>query len=97
MKNIAILNKKTIEKYKKKVHKQYPGAFHREIKKGYFTICKVCEKKNDLKQLVENKKDALYINQLKYRLNKIGLEANNEFLDLCKLNAKLKRELCNNS
>lgn len=66
-------------------------------KKGYFTICKVCEKKNDLKQLVENKKDALYINQLKYRLNKIGLEANNEFLDLCKLNAKLKRELCNNS
>jgi hypothetical protein len=38
MKNIAILNKKTIEKYKKKVHKQYPGAYLKKLSNGYYTV-----------------------------------------------------------
>jgi len=29
---------KTVEKYKRRVHKQYPGAFLTQIKKGYFSI-----------------------------------------------------------
>jgi hypothetical protein len=36
---------KTIEKFKRRVQKQYPGAFHREIKKGYYTIM---QEKDDL-------------------------------------------------
>jgi len=62
-------------------------------KKGYLTICKPCEKKHDLSEYIESKKDALYVNQLKYNLTKVGVQANDEFLDLCRLNAKLKREL----
>jgi hypothetical protein len=62
-------------------------------KKGFLTICKPCEKKQDLSEYIENKKDALYVNQLKYNLTKVGIQANDEFLDLCRLNAKLKREL----
>jgi hypothetical protein len=43
--NLTNQDVKTIEKFKRRVHKQYPGAFHREIKKGYFTIL---QEKDDL-------------------------------------------------
>ena len=62
-------------------------------KKGFLTICKPCGKKHDLSEYIETKKDALYVSQLKYNLTKVGIQANDEFLDLCRLNAKLKREL----
>lgn len=35
---------KTIEKYKRRVHKQYPGAFLTQIRKGYYSIV---QEKND--------------------------------------------------
>ena len=38
MKQLTVQDKKTIEKYKKKVHKQYPGAFLAPIGSGHYTI-----------------------------------------------------------
>jgi hypothetical protein len=38
MKQLTVQDKKTIEKYKKRVHKQYPGSFLQPIGSGYFTI-----------------------------------------------------------
>ena len=35
---LTVQDKKTIEKYKKKVHTQYPGAYLRPMDNGYFTI-----------------------------------------------------------
>lgn len=43
--NLTKQDIKTIDKFKRRVHKQYPGAFHREIKKGYYTIM---QEKEDL-------------------------------------------------
>lgn len=63
-------------------------------KKGRFYLCKICINKESVDLKIENKKDILYLNQLRYRLRKQGLKVSNEFLNLCKLNAKLKRELC---
>ena len=63
-------------------------------KKGRFYLCKICVNKEFVDIKIENKKDALYLNQLRYRLRKQGLEASKGFLNLCRLNAKLKRKLC---
>lgn len=38
MKRLTIQDKKTIEKYKKRVHKQYPGSYLVGIGTGYYTI-----------------------------------------------------------
>lgn len=62
-------------------------------KKGRFYLCKICINKEEVDIKIEFKKDALYLNQLRYRLRKQGLKTSNEFLNLCKLNAKLKRKL----
>ena len=35
---ISDQDKKTIDKYKRRVHKQYPGAFHNHIGNDYYTI-----------------------------------------------------------
>ena len=35
MKQLTVQDKKTIEKYKKRVHKQYPGAYLVGIGSGY--------------------------------------------------------------
>jgi hypothetical protein len=62
-------------------------------KKGFLTICKPCERKIDFNEYLEKKKDALYINQLKYNSEKKGIYLNEDLLNICKLNAKLKRQL----
>jgi hypothetical protein len=62
-------------------------------KKGFLSICKPCERKIDINEYLEQKKDALYINQLKYNSLKNGIYINDELLNICKLNAKLKRQL----
>ena len=67
--------------------------FNCSNKKGYTSICKCCEKKIDINEYLEQKKDSLYINQLNYNSNKNGIYLNNEILNLSKLNAKLKRKL----
>ena len=38
MKQLSVQDKKLIEKYKKKVHKQFPGAYLISIGSGYYTI-----------------------------------------------------------
>lgn len=38
MKQLTLQDKKLIEKYKKKVHKQYPGAYLMPLGAGYYTI-----------------------------------------------------------
>lgn len=38
MKNLTEIEIKQIEKFKKLVHKQYPGAFLRKVGTGYYTI-----------------------------------------------------------
>jgi hypothetical protein len=38
MKQLTVQDKKTIEKYKKKVHKQYPGAYLITMSNGWYTI-----------------------------------------------------------
>ena len=38
MKQLSVQDKKLIEKYKKKVHKQFPGAYLISIGPGYYTI-----------------------------------------------------------
>jgi len=38
MQKMSVQDKKTIEKYKKKVHSKYPGAFLTAVGNGYFTI-----------------------------------------------------------
>jgi hypothetical protein len=64
-------------------------------KKGKMCICKPCEKKIDINNYLEQKKDALYVNQLKYNSEKKGVYMNDELLNICKLNAKLKRHVRN--
>ena len=64
-------------------------------KKGKISICKPCEKKIDINNYLEQKKDALYVNQLKYNSEKKGVYMNDELLNICKLNAKLKRHVRN--
>lgn len=65
------------------------------VKNRKISICKVCEKKYDINKRLEKKKDDLYINALKYTLNKKGIFINDEILELSKFNAKLKREIKN--
>lgn len=48
MKQLTVQDKKTIEKYKKRVHKQYPGAYLVGIGSGYYTIM---QEQEDLSQL----------------------------------------------
>lgn len=38
MKNLTEIEVKQVEKFKKLVHKQYPGAFLRKVGSGYYTI-----------------------------------------------------------
>jgi hypothetical protein len=64
-------------------------------KKGFLSICKPCERKIDINEYLENKKDALYLNSLKYISTKKGIYLNDNLLETCKLNAKLKREIKN--
>ena len=47
MKQLTIQDKKLIEKYKKKVHKQYPGAYLASMSNGYYTIM---QEQDDLTQ-----------------------------------------------
>jgi hypothetical protein len=64
-------------------------------KKGITSICKPCERKININEYLEQKKDALYVNHLKYNSEKKGVFLSNELLEICKLNAKLKRHVRN--
>lgn len=65
---------------------------------GYVYVCKVCEKKINIKEYQLKSMDNYIVNSLRYK-NKInyGIESSNELLDLQLLNIKLKRELKNDS
>ena len=63
---------------------------------GYVYVCKVCEKKIDIKEYQLKSTDNYIINTLRYK-NKInyGIESTKDLLDLQLSNIKLKRELKN--
>ena len=63
---------------------------------GYVYVCKVCEKKIDIKKYQSKSTDNYIINSLRYK-NKInyGIESTKELLDIQLLSIKLKRELKN--
>jgi uncharacterized CHY-type Zn-finger protein len=65
---------------------------------GSVFICKVCEKKVDIKEYQSKSTDNYVINELRYK-NKInyGIDSTNEILELQLLNIKLKREIKNDS
>lgn len=58
-------------------------------------ICKSCAKKHDVKEYQSNISNALYKNQLKYNFKKKELKYDEDLINLCCLNAKLKREIKN--
>lgn len=47
MRQLTIQDKKTIEKYRKRVQKQYPGAYLTSMSSGYYTIM---QEQDDLSQ-----------------------------------------------
>lgn len=65
---------------------------------GSIFVCKVCEKKNDIKEYQSRSTDNYVVNSLRYK-NKInyGIDSTDEMLEIQLLNIKLKRELKNDS
>jgi predicted metal-binding protein len=61
---------------------------------GSIFVCRVCEKKVDIKKYQEESRDKYTINELKYRNKKNGIQNSpEELLKIQLLNIKLKREL----
>lgn len=65
---------------------------------GSVFICKVCERKVDIKEYQSKSTDNYVVNSLRYK-NKInyGIDSTNDILELQLLNIKLKRELKNDT
>ncbi len=74
----------SLKEYRKNNYKSLGSVF----------LCKVCEKKVDIKEYQSRSTDNYVINELRYK-NKInyGIDSTNEMLELQLLNIKLKREL----
>ena len=62
---------------------------------GLVYICKVCLKKFNHKEQIENSEDKYVLNELRYSNKKQNVESTEELLNLQLLNIKLKRELKN--
>ncbi len=79
---------------------QYKETSLKEFRKnnylslGSIFVCKVCEKKVDIKEYQERSTDNYVVNSLRYK-NKInyGIDSTDEMLEIQLLNIKLKREL----
>jgi hypothetical protein len=82
--------------YKANSLKEFRKNDYRSL--GSVFMCKVCEKKVDIKEYQSKSTDNYVINSLRYK-NKVicGIDSTNEILELQLLNIKLKRELKNDS
>lgn len=60
---------------------------------GSIFVCRVCEKKVDIKQYQEESRDKYTINELRYKNRIEGIDTTDELLQIQLLNIKLKREI----
>jgi len=60
---------------------------------GCIFVCRVCEKKVDIKKYQEESRDKYTINELRYKNRIEGIEPTDELLQIQLLNIKLKREI----